>query len=121
MFTEPIPITVNVTTSNLPRVQVGSVLNNTPSIYRTSDELLIFTINNQKTRANRHRHTARLDQRKVVTDPVNSTTDFDSISVSVVIDRPEYGWSATEVDYVVAALKTWLTTANVAKLFGGES
>lgn len=121
MLTEPISVTVNATPHSLPRVQAGSHLTGTPSVYQNSDETVILHVQNQKTAKKRAIHTFRLDQRKIVTNPVDSTTDWDAVSVLLKIDRPEYGWTATEIDYLVAALKAQLTTALVTKLYGYES
>lgn len=42
---------------------------------------------------------------------------FDTVTISFQIDRPEFGYSLTEVDQITTGLKTWLSSANVQKLF----
>jgi hypothetical protein len=56
-----------------------------------------------------------------VTNPLDSTNDYDTESTQIVIDRPAFGFSATQCDYNWAGLKTYLDTAAITKLFGGES
>jgi predicted Zn-dependent peptidase len=63
----------------------------------------------------------RVDQRAIVTNPLDSAADYDSISAEVIIDRPDYGFTVTQVDQLLAALKAQLTTAFVTKLYGNES
>jgi hypothetical protein len=62
----------------------------------------------------------RVDQRVVAADPLTSVNEYKSLGVYVVIDEPEYGFSDTEIDYVVQALTDWLTTANVTKVLGNQ-
>jgi hypothetical protein len=121
MLTEPQTLTINAVAFVLARVQSGSLLANTPSVYQSPDETVVLTVSNQKTKAGRMRHTCRVDVKAVVTDPVNSTTDYDSVSYTFVIDRPAFGFTVTQVDQHVAAFKTWLTTTIVGKLYGNES
>jgi hypothetical protein len=122
MLTEPQTVTINAVAHALARVQSGSVLTNTPSVYQSPDETVSLTITNQKTKAGRLRPTVRLDVRALVADPLGSgSQDFDSVSHTYVIDRPEYGFTVTQVDQHVAAFKTWLTSTIVGKLYGNES
>lgn len=121
MLTEPQTVTINAVAFALARVQSGSLLTASPSVYQSPDETVTMTITNQKTKAGRLRHTVRLDVKAVVTNPIDSTTDYDSVSYTYVIDRPAFGFTVTQVDQHVAAFKTWLTTTIVGKLYGNES
>jgi predicted Zn-dependent peptidase len=56
-----------------------------------------------------------------VTDPLTSVNDYDTLSFYVVIDRPLYGFSSTEVEQIIAGLKTWLDNTAIDKLYGLES
>jgi hypothetical protein len=47
--------------------------------------------------------------------------DYELLSFYFVIDRPDVGFSATEVNYLVAGLEGWLDSTAVGKLFGNES
>jgi hypothetical protein len=62
----------------------------------------------------------RVDQRVVAADPLTSVNEYKNLGVYLVIDEPEYGFTDTEIDYVVQALTAWLTTANVTKVCGNE-
>lgn len=118
MFTDPTPITVNGVLTNLARVLMSGF----SATYQTADELLKLINSHTVQNNGRVKHLVRLEQRKVVTNPVDSSqSDYDFCGVSIQIDRPSYGFSATEVDYLVAALKAHLTTAVVTKLYGKES
>jgi hypothetical protein len=121
MILEPLTITINAVPFTLARVQSGSVLNATPSVYQTVDEKLTLTVTNQKTKGGRVRHLIRLDVRELVTDPITSVTDWDSVSYTWTIDRPVYGFTVTQVDQHLAALKAWSTTAIITKIYGNES
>jgi len=120
---DPLPITVNVTTTNLPKVSTQGL----SSVYQNADETLKETISHQiqqpkGSSGRRVRSLIRVDQRTVVADPVSGVnSDFDTLSVQLVIERPEYGFTVTQVDYLVQALKAQLTTAIVTKLYGKES
>jgi hypothetical protein len=64
---------------------------------------------------------ARIDQLAVVADPLTAVNDYETLSFYVVIDRPKYGFSSTQVDQLVSGLKTWLDSTSVGKLYGRES
>jgi hypothetical protein len=124
MFLDPNPITISSVTTNLPRVSSVDL----KSIYRNADGTIEQIISHQEqgprkgTFLKRWRHRFSATLRKVVSDPANSETQgFDSVTVEVAIDRPLYGFSVTEVDALVQAIKGQLTTATVTKLYGTES
>jgi len=117
MFTDPITITVNGVAKTLSKISSEG----TSSTYATPDEEYLYKISHQVTNAGRVRSTLELTQKKVVTNPLDSTNDYDTVLFRYLIDRPLFGWSATELDYVKAGLAAWLTTANLTKLFGKES
>jgi len=56
-----------------------------------------------------------------VTNPLDSTNDYDTLTYYFVIERPAYGFTMTQVEQLVAGFNSWLTTGNVDKLFGQES
>jgi hypothetical protein len=64
---------------------------------------------------------ARVDNRAIVTNPLDSSNDYDTLSFYIVIDRPEFGFSGTDVSNLVTGFKTWLDATMVGKLFGQES
>jgi hypothetical protein len=63
----------------------------------------------------------RVTQRKVVSDPLTSVNDWDNLVFSFVIDRPGYGFTETEADYLRAGLFGLLDSTMMSKLFGKES
>lgn len=116
MFSDPQVVTVNAVAKSMARI----LLEGTSATYQTSDELFKLKISHQ-TSGTRTRSMVRLDQRKVVTNPLDSTNDYDTLSFYFVIERPSYGFSQTEVEQLVAGLKTWLDNTAIGKLYGKES
>lgn len=114
-FTDPQTLTVNAVPFTLNRIKSDGYR----SEYATADEDFKMTISHQQS-GNRTRRMARADQRKVAADPLTSVNEYKSLGVYLVIDEPEYGFSDTEIDYLVQALTAWLTTANVTKVTGNE-
>lgn len=117
MLSDPITLTVNGVANSLNRISTGDLT----SSYSTADESLKATIKHQRTSSDRIRTTIDVVQRKVVSDPLTSENDYDTLTFRLLIDRPSVGWTATEVDYVNQALAGFLTTANVGKLYGLQS
>lgn len=116
MFADPQSITVAGSAKSMPRVSSDG----TKSIYQNSDETYKFTISHT-TSGTRIRSMARVDNRAIVTNPLDASNDYDTLSFYVVIDRPQYGFSSTNVNDLIAAVKTWLDSTAVGKLFGKES
>lgn len=114
-FTDPQSITVNSVAQSMPRVSTDG----TQSLYSSADESFKMRISHQDAKG-RTRRMVRVDQRVVAADPLTSVNEYKTLGVYLVVDEPEYGFTDTEIDYVVQALKTWLTSPNVAKLCGSE-
>lgn len=117
MFTDPQSITVNAVAQSMPRVETGT----RKSIYQKNDQTFTLTISHQTGANGRLRHLARFDQRAIVTNPLDSSNDYDTLSVYTVIDRPSYGFTMTQTEQLVTGFQSWLNTACVDKLFGQES
>lgn len=121
MLTDPQTITVNAVAKTMPRVQSTG----TTAVYQLADQTYKLEVSHQvtaKTRGNsRIRTLVRFSQRKVVADPLTAVNDYETGSLQLVIDRPEVGFSATELDQMSAGFKTWLDTTMMGKLFGLES
>lgn len=115
-FADPQSITVNAIAKTLDRVKSEGYR----SEYMMADESYKMTISHQESKG-RTRRMVRVDQRVVATNPLDSTQEYKMLGVYLVIDEPEYGFSDTEIDYVVQALKTWASTANVLKVLGNQS
>lgn len=116
MFTDPQVVTVNSVAQSMPRVQSSG----TSAVYKKADETFKLSISHQ-TSAQRIRSMARIDQRAIVADPLSAENDYQTLSFYFVIDRPNYGFTQTQVDQLIAGLKTWLDTTASGKLFGQES
>lgn len=122
-FSDPQSVTINGATSSLPRRSGPNQTNNQVNgSFANADDTLKLGIGHQTASGTqRVRSTVRIDQAKVVTNPIDSSVDQDSAAVYVVIDRPGYGFTVADIQYLVAALAGYLTTANVAKLYGREA
>lgn len=114
-FTDPQTITINTVGNSCARVKSDG----TRTEYAKSDGELKFTISHQDTKS-RYRRMMRLDQRVVAENPLTAENEYKNLAVYMVIDQPEYGFDAADIDYLVQALSDWLTTANVLKVLGGE-
>lgn len=114
-FTDPQTITVNTVAQTLNRIKSDGYR----SEYQEADEEFKMTISHQESKS-RTRRMIRVDQRVVAADPLTSVNEYKELGVYLVIDEPEYGFTDTEIDYVVQALCTWLSTANVTKVCGNE-
>lgn len=116
MFADPQTVTVNAVAKNMARYLVQG----TKAEYQTPDEMFKMTISHTKSK-DRIRSMARVDQREIVTNPLDSSNDYDTLSFYFVIDRPVYGFTTAQVEQLVAGLKTWLDNTAIGKLLGSES
>lgn len=114
-FADPQTITVDSVEQTLNRIKSDGYR----SEYQEADEVFKMTISHQETKT-RTRRMVRIDQRVVAADPLTSVNEYKDLGVYLVIDEPEYGFSDSEIDDVVQALCTWLSTANVTKVCGNE-
>lgn len=120
MLSDPQTITVNAIAKAMPRLTSEGQ----HSFYQLADQtfgldILHRTIKREgKTRVVSR---AAFSQRAVVPDPLTSVNDFENVVVSVQIDRPEAGFTSTQIDQMVAGFKTWLDSTMVGKLYGRES
>lgn len=117
MFADPQSVTVNAVAKSMPRVSVKDL----SSVYSKDDQTFKLTISHQNTAGKRVRSQVRIDQRAIVADPLTAVNDYETLSFYFVIDRPEVGFSSTEVNYLVQGLVTWLDSTAVGKLFGLQS
>lgn len=116
MFTDPQSVTINAVPFSMPRISTQG----SSAVYQTADETLKMTISHQDVK-DRTRRMVRLDKRVVAADPLTAENEYKTAAVYIVIDQPEFGFSGTDLDYIVQGFKTWLATANVLKVCGGES
>ena len=116
MFADPQSITVNSVAQSCPRVIAGD-LNCT---YKEATGAFQLRISHQET-SKRIRRMVRIDQKKVAADPLTAVNAYQTAGVYVVVDEPVTGFSDTELEYLVTALKNWLTAGNIAKVLASES
>lgn len=115
-FSDPQTLTVNTVAKTLNRVKTEGYM----SEYATDDEVFKMKISHQESK-DRTRRMVRVDQRVVAANPLDSVNEYKSLGVYLVIDEPEFGFTDAEIDYVVQALKTWLSTATVLKVCSSQS
>lgn len=116
MFADPQSVTINAVPVSLPRVAVGS----SEATYRAADETVQMRISHQSTKG-RKRRMIRLDQTVIAADPLSAENASQKAGIYLVVDEPSFGFTDAQLDYLVDALIAWLSSANIAKLLGGES
>lgn len=117
---DPQVITVNAVAKSMPRIDSQG----THSVYQLEDQTFTLDIRhtaNRKDKKLRHKALVTFTQRAIVPDPLTSVNDYETVSISLMIDRPEAGFSSTQIDQMVAGFKTWLTTTMVGNLYGRQS
>lgn len=117
MLTDPQVVTVNAVAKSMARILVDSKGKTT---YVNADGTFTLTVSHTLS-GQRVRSLVRIDQKAIVADPLTAANDYETLSFYFVIDRPEVGFSSTQVDQLVAGLKTWLDTTMVGKLYGREA
>jgi hypothetical protein len=117
MFSDPISITVNSVAQSLARVSTSGQ----QSIYEKADGTYKLTISHQITGKGRIRSLLKFDHKAVVTNPLDTSNDYDTETFSVVWDRPQFGFTVTDGQNDWAGFKAWLDNTALAKVFGKES
>lgn len=120
MLSDPITITVATIAKVMPRVSSEGL----KSTYRMPDLTFGLDVSHRTVTRDKKRRvitTAAFTQRKVVPDPLTAVNDFEVLVTSFQLQRPEAGFTTTEVTDQWAGFKTWLDTTIVTKLVGGES
>jgi hypothetical protein len=116
MLADPQSVTINAVATSLPRTSQGASQN----VYTSADGKTTMTTK-QNISAKRFRREVRLSQTKIAADPISAVNAESGFSAYLVIDEPRSGvFTDTEIGYVIDALKAWLTSANYAKVLGGE-
>jgi hypothetical protein len=116
MFSDPQSVTVNSVAQSLPRIQIDG----SKAIYQKNDGLFTLTVSHEPRKDDRISHKVRLEQKAIVTDPLTAANDYDTLSLSVEINRPAFGFSLVQIEQLTTAFVAWLSTANVDKLYGKE-
>lgn len=115
MLADPQSVTINAVATSLPKTQSGATQNTYTSVDGNTS-----MVTKQNTTATRFRREVRLSQQKVAADPISAVNKQIGVSVYLVIDEPRYGFSDTEIGYLIDALKAWSTSTNYNKVLGGE-
>jgi hypothetical protein len=119
-FPDPTVFTVNSIAKSMARISSTG----TSSTYQTADGLFRLEISHQSSRKdgkNRVRSLVRFTQKAVVTNPLDSTNDYDTLPIQVVFDHPEFGFTDVQMGQNAAALFAFLSSGNITKIFGQES
>lgn len=117
---DPQPVTISGVPHSLPRIDTGPM----KATYQTADSNLQLVVSHQQVRVSgkpRVKSLARLTKRAIVPDPLTAVNDYETVSVHVVIDRPEAGFSAADIDALVTGFKTWLSSSMVTSMVGFQS
>lgn len=115
MLADPQSVTINAVATSMARTQMGATTN----VYTSADGLTTLTTKQNKS-ANRFRREYRVSQTKVAADPISAVNKQVSFSVYFVIDEPNFGFSDTEIGYVIAGMKTAFDATLWGKILGGE-
>jgi hypothetical protein len=97
------------------------------SFRQMSDQTFSLDIRHRRVKRNgkaRVVSTCGFNQKKIVSNPLDSTNDYDNLLESLMIDRPEIGFSVTEVKDQWTGFSTWLSASSnaiVAQLYNMES
>jgi hypothetical protein len=120
-FSEPITITVN----GVPLSFAKQSSSGTSSQYSTGDGLWTLKISHEGIRKNNQdyvRTVSRLDQKKVVADPLTAVNDYQTFSTYTVEERPSFGFTSTEIKNQLTGFNTWTGTSGTQdKLLNKES
>lgn len=119
-LSDPQTVTVNAVAQVMPRVNSG----NLNALYQKADQTFGLEVSHQEAKVSgktRFRHRYRLTERAVVTSQLDSSNSFDTCSITIIIDRPEFGFTATRVKQLVAGVEAHIDDALVDKIYGRES
>nr|QDH89987.1 MAG: hypothetical protein H1RhizoL1215e3415_000004 [Leviviridae sp.] len=123
MLTDPQSITVATVAHSMPKISNSGM----HSFYQSLDTLWSLDITHRVVTRDKKRRVVSLavfTQKKVVPDPLTSVNDYETLSESLQIDRPEAGFTSTEVSDQWTGLSSWLSASSnaiVLKLYGRES
>jgi hypothetical protein len=117
MFADPISITIAGVANSFARVSTSGKM----SVYQTSDGLKTLTISHTPS-GTRVRTMSKLEIKKIVTNPLDATNDYDVVTTYTVEDRPAFGFTNTEIKDQVTGLNSFTgLSATQDKLLNTES
>jgi len=117
-FADPQSVTINAVANSLPRISSGV---NTGAFQKDDATLKLSVSHNY---ASRTRRQVRLDQNKIAPDVFTSENMRQSMSVYLVVDQPQNGYTNAELKLIVDGFLAYLSAssgANITKLLGGEN
>lgn len=117
MFADPQTVTVNAVAQTLAAISREPM----KSVYREDVGEYELVISHMET-AKRNRRVVRLNRKIVSADPFIPAQNVESThSIYLVIDAPIAGFTNTQLKDDTLGLCSWLSSANVLKVLGGES
>jgi len=120
-FTDPQTVTISGAAVSLPRVSTEG----DETVYRSADATVELSVGHSVTGKGRLRHSLRVDHSKIGPDwQVPSENKKESMSVNIVFDLPQTGYTAVEAkavyDGFIAQVQA-SSAALITKLLAGES
>jgi len=121
-LSDPLSFTIGTSTFSLARVESqGDLTKGLTSVYEDADGLVRLSVSQQITKANRIRTSVRVEKKAVVTNPLDSTSDYDTLTETHSYDRPAFGFDVDDVKELTVGLQTFLSATMVEKLYGKQS
>lgn len=118
-FADPQSITINAVANSLPRTSSDKA----SGTFQKDDKTVVLKVSHQGVA--RPRHLLRVDHSKIAADPLLAGVNVKkSMSVYIVVDVPDTGYSIVEQKQVVDGFIAYLTAssgAQITKLLGGEN
>lgn len=111
----PQSITIDAVSTDLNRIEDEK----SSSIYSSDDGTLTLRVSHQAS-GKRVRRMARIDKKVIASDPLTSISQYQTAGIYVVIDEPEFGFATADIEDIVEALKTWLTSANITAMLASR-
>lgn len=120
LFADPQSVTINAVAQTLPRVSTEK----DSGVFRKDDANVELVVSHSYGKA-RNRRLLKLTHRKIAADPLLAGTNVNySMTVTMVVDHPQIGYSIAEQKQIVDALTAYATAssgAKVTQLLGGEN
>lgn len=119
-LSDPISITVAGSAKSMPRISSPG----TSATYRSADANWGVDIRHRTVTRDKKKRvvsTVGFFQRKVVADPLTSANDYEICNESFQLDRPEVGFSTTEISDQWTGFTAWFTSTILGKIVGMES
>jgi hypothetical protein len=118
-YNDPQSITIDGTTTSLPRILTGTTVGS----FKSNDGTIELTIDPRGT-SKRRRNVARLYVKEAVEDPLTGLTTIQGYMISLTSDRPLTGIPDATIVKAATGLIAWNTAtsnANLNKLVAGEN